>query len=216
MRTMTDTDADTFLAVSRKAFAPLYPFYAAQFLDHSGITRGRCLDLGCGGGDLGLAVTARSALSLILLDRAPTMVQAASQLAAAQGLAGRTLVLEADVHELPLAEASVDLIVSRGSLMFWKDLPRAFADIYRVLSGQGRAYIGGGLGSPEMRQAICREMAKHDSNWRPDGPPPPRPGTDPGRHEAALRTAGIEHFAITREDTGHWIELWKEERSAFG
>jgi len=211
MRTMTDKDADSFLSVSRKVFAPLYPFYAAQFLDHSGITRGRCLDLGCGGGDLGMAVAARSEHSLVLLDRSPTMVQAAREHVAEQGLTGRTLVLLADVHHLPLANASVDLIVSRGSVMFWKDLPRAFADIYRVLAPGGRTFIGGGLGSPEIRRAICKEMAARDPHWHTDSPPPPRPGTEPDRHEAELRAAGIPSFRISREEWGHWIEIWKEQ-----
>ena len=122
----------------------------------------------------------------------------------------RTLALPADVHALPLRDGAVDLVVSRGSVMFWDDLPRAFAEIRRVLAPGGRAFLGGGLGSPEIRLAICREMAKRDARWSEDAPPPPRPGTDPDRHAAALRAAGIEHFTITREDAGHWIEIWRE------
>ena len=53
-------DAETFLAISREVFAPLYPYYAERFLAESGITSGVCLDLGCGGGQLGLCVAAGS------------------------------------------------------------------------------------------------------------------------------------------------------------
>jgi hypothetical protein len=35
----------------------------------------------------------------------------------------------------------------------------------------------------------------------------PRPGTDPERHAALLRTAGIGRFSIEKEEAGHWIIL---------
>lgn len=205
---MSEADAAAFLAVSREVFAPLYPYYAARFLEQSGIRAGRCLDVGCGGGDLGLAVIGQSACRVLLFDRAPVMVRAARERAAAAGLSERVTVLTGDVHALPLAAGSIDLVVSRGSVMFWEDLPRAFAELYRVLAPGGMAICGGGLGSPEIREAICREMALRDARWR-DGVPSPRPGTDPDRHAVALRVAGIPDWDITREETGHWIVLRK-------
>lgn len=206
---MTQDAAVGFLTISREVFAPLYPYYAGRFLKHSGIRHGRCLDLGCGNGSLGLAVADRSELSVILLDQSPVMARAAGEHAAERGLSHRTATVTADVHDLPLADGCADLIVSRGSLMFWQGLPLAFASVYRVLSPHGRAYLGGGLGSPELRRQICQEMAKRDARWTADSPPPPKPGTDPDRHAAALREAGITTFFITREDAGHWIEIWK-------
>lgn len=200
-------DIDAFLAISREVFAPLYPFYAERFLARSGIVAGRCLDLGCGPGALGLAVAEASRCRLVLLDREPAMLRAAAGQTAERGLADRVGLLLGDVHALPLANDSVDLIVSRGSLMFWDDLPRAFAEVDRVLAPAGRAYLGGGLGPPELRQAICREMAKRDARWRAGTPPAPRPGTDSDSHVRALAVAGIVDFTVTREDTGHWIEI---------
>jgi ubiquinone/menaquinone biosynthesis C-methylase UbiE len=204
---MSESDIAGFLAISREVFAPLYPYYAAMFLERSGLADGRCLDVGCGGGALGLAVAERCPCRLVLLDQAPAMLRAAAASAAERGLAHRAWTLAGDVQALPLGDASLDLVVSRGSVMFWQDLPRAFAEIDRVLAPGGRAYLGGGLGPPETRRAICREMAKRDARWSEDAPPPPRPGTDPDRHARALHAAGIADFTITREDTGHWIEI---------
>jgi SAM-dependent methyltransferase len=205
---MSEAEAATFLAVSREVFAPLYPYYAARFLKQSGVTCGCCLDVGCGGGDLGLAVVGQSACAAVLLDRSPVMVRASRERAVAAGLTDRVAVLAGDVQALPLRDGGIDLIVSRGSLMFWDDLPRAFGELYRVLAPGGTAICGGGLGPPEIREAIRRAMARRDPRWR-NGIPPPRPGTDPDRHARALRAAGIVDYDIIREDTGHWVVIHK-------
>lgn len=204
-----DGDAERFLAISREVFAPLYPYYAKRFLAASGITRGLCLDAGAGPGLLGLAVAEASRCRVVLADRSPAMLRAAREEMVKRGLSGRAMVLGADISALPLAEGCVDLVVSRGSVMFWDDLPRSFGEIRRVLAPGGRAYIGGGLGPPAMRLAICREMAGRDARWREDAPPPPRPGTDPDTQAAALGAAGIHDFAIDPDDAGHWIVFGK-------
>lgn len=207
---MSKADVASFLAVSREVFAPLYPYYAAQFLELAGRRRGRCLDIGCGGGDLGIAVAGQSAYGLVLVDREPAMIRAARERAEAAGLGGRARVTVGDVHALPLRAGCVDLIVSRGSLMFWDDLPRAFAELHRVLAPGGLAICGGGLGPPDIRESIRQAMAERDPRWR-DGIPAPRPGTDPDRHVKALAAAGITDYAITREDTGHWVVIRRPE-----
>ncbi len=199
-------NADVFLAISREVFAPIYPYYAARFLERSGIACGICLDMGCGGGALGMEVAQASACSLVMLDNAAPMLRAAIQDAEERGLAARVMTVLADVHAVPIRDGSVDLIVSRGSFIFWDDLPGAFREIRRVLAPGGWAFVGAGLGTHAMRQTICREMGKRDPRWS-NGVPPPRPGTDPERHAALLRTAGIGRFSIEKEEAGHWIIL---------
>lgn len=206
---MRDEDVEGFLAISREVFAPLYPYYAGKFVAQSGLTGGVCLDLGCGGGDLGLAVTEEGAFAAILYDKLPVMAAAARDNAARRGLADRVRVVAGDVGALPLGDGCVDLVVSRGSVMFWDDLPRAFREIWRVLAPGGHVWLGGGLGSPAMREAICRQMAGRHPAWAKGTPPPPRPGTDPDTHAQMLRAAGIDRFSIEAEETGHWIRFGK-------
>lgn len=189
-----------FLAVAREAFAPVYPYYAAWFRRHCGITTGLCLDIGTGCGDLGLAVAAITDLDILLLDASPEMAAAAGQNAADRGLASRAAALVGDVQALPLADAAVDLAVSRGSLMFWDDLAGAFREIRRVLKPSGRAYLGGGLGPPAMRQTIIREMARRDPAWSPDRPHD-RPPRGPEAYAAGLRAADVDRFAVENGDT---------------
>lgn len=46
-------DPHEFDRIARGVFAPVYPVIAAQILDRTGIRKGVCLDIGCGGGYLG-------------------------------------------------------------------------------------------------------------------------------------------------------------------
>ncbi len=99
------------------------------------------LDIGTGPGVL-LAELARSRpdLTLIGVDLSADMVSAAARNLAPFG--ARASVEQADVAELPFADASVDVVVSSLSLHHW-DRPReAIAELRRVLrpGGQLRIY----------------------------------------------------------------------------
>ena len=82
-----------------------------------------------------------------------------------------------DVHTIPLADGSVDLVISRGSIPFWKEPETALKEIYRLLSTGGKAYVGGGKGSPEIRDLITarrKEMGlplPAEDGERRKGPP---------------------------------------------
>ena len=149
-------DALSYHAVATGPFAPLYPYYAGLILAKAGIRTGCCLDLGCGGGYLGLAVAEVSGMDLYLLDKSPDMIAIARTNVAARTLPGKVEFLHAQVQSIPLPDSSVDLVTSRGSIAFWEDLPTAFREVYRVLKLGGYACMGGGLGTPEMREAILR------------------------------------------------------------
>jgi hypothetical protein len=47
-------DALKFDRIARDVFAPVYPAIAEQIIVRTGVVRGVCLDIGCGGGYLGL------------------------------------------------------------------------------------------------------------------------------------------------------------------
>ena len=97
-----------------------------------GLHRGeRVLDLACGSGDLAAAAETAGA-RVIGLDFSAGMLRTA----AARGL-GVGLV-RGDALALPLADASVDAVVSGFALRNFVDLPRAFAEAARVLRPGGR------------------------------------------------------------------------------
>lgn len=200
-------DAKAFDRIAREIFAPVYPVIARQIIDETRLTRGSCLDIGCGGGYLGLALADLTDLFVRFLDASPEMLAILRKNIAQKGLADQTEVLEGDVGAIPLGDDSVDLAVSRGSVFFWKDHAGAFREIWRVLAPGGAAVIGGGFGSAALKADIGRKMDALDQGsgrWRKKvarnlGPETPR------EFEAALKAAGIPAFEVRRsEETGVW------------
>lgn len=154
-----------FDVIARKVFAPVYGAYARQALDATGITDGACLDVGTGGGQLGIALAGLTGFDIRLLDQSPEMIAVADRNVAEAGFGKRIETIVADVREIPLDDCSVNLVVSRGSVFFWDDLTTAFREIYRILIPGGRTFIGGGFGSAAIKKDIDEKMAARQKEW---------------------------------------------------
>jgi SAM-dependent methyltransferase len=101
----------------------------------------RVLDLGFGGG-LTFAPLLERGATITGVDRAPDMVEAARSRFGAEIAAGRIALYAGEVQALPLADASVDLVLTVNTVYFWPDLAPAFAELHRVLAPGGRIVIG--------------------------------------------------------------------------
>jgi ubiquinone/menaquinone biosynthesis C-methylase UbiE len=154
-----------FDKVAREVFAPAYIAFAGQIKKATGITKGVCLDAGSGGGYLGIALANITDLDMILLDQSQEMQDIADRNILEAGLGKRLRTLFADVHEIPLDDCSVNLVVSRGSVFFWEDQAKAFREIYRVLAPGGVTFVGGGFGSVALKKQIDQEMVAIHENW---------------------------------------------------
>lgn len=206
-----EMDVKSFDQLARDVFAPVYPLIATQIVQQTGITQGTCLDMGCGGGYLGLALARITDLRFRFLDQSREMLDVVQANLSAAGLENRGEVLEGNAESIPLPDQSVNLVISRGSLFFWDRVP-AFREIYRVLAPGGMSYIGGGFGSVELKAQITRQMearSGEDGQWREKvarnlGPQAPR------AFEEELRRAGIPDFRVERsEERGLWIIMEK-------
>ncbi|MBL8113386.1 MAG: class I SAM-dependent methyltransferase [Acidobacteria bacterium] len=99
------------------------------------------LDLGCGAARNAVPLAAAGA-SVIGTDVAAPMLEAARLRVAAAGLTDRVTLLKAPMDALPLADASVDLVVAHG---IW-NLARSGAELRRAISEAARvARPGAGL-----------------------------------------------------------------------
>jgi ubiquinone/menaquinone biosynthesis C-methylase UbiE len=102
---------------------------------------GLVLDIGCGPGFLAAEVSRRfSAGRVIALDINRSMLEIARKRWSGSRN-GNLEFLAGDVQHLPLADGSVDYIISSLSLHHWQDAPAAFREIQRVLRPGGRCLI---------------------------------------------------------------------------
>ncbi|HOC44995.1 MAG TPA: class I SAM-dependent methyltransferase [Syntrophorhabdaceae bacterium] len=197
-----------FDRIAREVFAPVYRFIAEKIKVKTGVTEGLCVDLGAGGGYLGIELAKITDLKMYLLDSSLEMVDIARDNIINAGLAKRLRAIHGDVHNMLMPDSSVDLVVSRGSVFFWEDTTKAFREIYRVLAPRGIAYIGGGLGSPEIRKQVVAKLKEMGREF-------PLAGKKGKKdHQAlfrrALKDAGITNCSVIRSEAGLWIVIRKE------
>jgi len=198
--------AEGFTRIAREVFAPIYPVIAEQVLAWSGIQEGFALDLGSGPGLLAAALAEKSSLSVIALDTDPAMARIARETAA--GYTDRIIPVTGDVHCMPIRDSSVSLIVSRGSIYFWRDRPQAFREIERVLRPGGAAFVGGSFGTPALRDEIFREMRRRNPDW--DRDVARRSGwATPGALRRELAASGVVSSRVREEEAGLWVEIRK-------
>lgn len=196
-------------AIAKTVFAPIYPVIARNAIAATGVKRGVCLDLGSGHAMLALAV-AREApeMEVLAVDFASDCRQIIEANIAEAHLADRVRCAAGDVHALPFEDGSADLIISRGSLFFWRDLKDAFREIYRVLAPGGATYLGGGFGSRNLREQVVSEMLKRDPSW--DCYAKKKANEDDiRRFVEMIEEIGCRFYRIIDDETGFWIVLSK-------
>ena len=102
----------------------------------------RVLDLGCGAGtdSLVAAQMVGPAGQVTGIEMTPEMLARARRAAAEMGAANVDFV-EGEIEQLPLGDASVDVVISNGVIDLVPDKDRVFAEIGRVLRSGGRIQL---------------------------------------------------------------------------
>lgn len=194
--------------IAENIFAPLYPVVADGILRRTGVTAGRMLDIGCGGGHLGYCLLKKTSLAGDFIDILPEAAETCRNRGEALGLGGRAKVTTGDVHALPYPDGAFDLVISRGSIGFWADYESAFREIYRVLAPGGKTYIGSGLGNRQTRQAINQKMKERDPGW-PNSIKRKQRSVSSEEFGRIFRRIGASYEIIENEDEGRWFILSK-------
>jgi len=101
---------------------------------------GRALDLGCGAGHAAFALARGGAASVIAYDLSEQMLAVVEREAQARGHAV-IATRRGAAGQLPFADASLDLIVTRFSAHHWPSVPSAVAEVVRVLAPGGTLVV---------------------------------------------------------------------------
>jgi SAM-dependent methyltransferase len=82
-----------------------------------------------------------------------TMLQGARRRFARDIASGRLVLSPGDLTALPLTDESLDAAITTNTVYFVEDLPRAFAELARVLRPGGRAVVG--IGDPDHMRSFA-------------------------------------------------------------
>jgi ubiquinone/menaquinone biosynthesis C-methylase UbiE len=196
--------AEYYNDLAQTIFFPIYPVIAHQILKRADIDNGSCLDVGSGPGHLAIALATLSDLTVYAMDNAQPMCRIAGANVAKYRLEQRVRPVFGDVNAIPFGEASINLVVSRGSFFFWENLTRGFSECRRVLRPGGMAYIGGGFGNARLREEISVRMHERDPAWEEK-----RRGwyanCNPHIVRSALAAAGICEYDLIEDESGYWV-----------
>lgn len=200
------SSAASFDQIARTLFKNIYPYLALQIKQDYGISEGVCVDAGAGPGYLSIELAKITNLQVYALDIDPEAIEIARKNIAAAGLSERIKPVLANVEKMPFPDNFADLVVSRGSFIFWKNKVQAFKEVKRVLKPGGVAFIGGGMGNllPQEERARIQEIMERDKI----GPPK---NLEVSFEEIAsiLRQALVGDYKITT-DAGCACGLWVE------
>jgi len=190
-------------------FAAMYPLLAREIVDRYGLTEGACLDIGTGSAALAIELSKITDLEITALDAEPEAIEMAAENCTQHGVpGGRIRFVTGVVEALPLPDESADLILSRGSIPFWKDMTAAFREIFRVLAPGGTAMVGCGFSHLQtiedvkaMRPSWSPEILAERTRWKKGG-----------LLADALRLAAIGAYDRLDDEYGTWVEIRKPGR----
>ncbi len=185
--------------------APIYPLIANQIMDKLKIKEGIAIDVGAGPAPLSIAMARITDLKIYAMDMSTEILLTAQESIENEVLEDKIKLVKGDVHQMPFKDNFADLIFSRGSMFFWKDLASAFREIYRVLKPGGAAYIGGGCGSAVVREKVKNRFKDDGGSYKK----PPKIQVD--TLEIAVLEARIANYILINDDSGLWVSFKKDE-----
>jgi SAM-dependent methyltransferase len=197
-----------FNEIAKNIFSPIYPVIVDCAIEKCGKTSGHALDLGSGPAHLAIALAKKTDFRVLALDFVPDIYKISKENIQEQGVIDRVIPITGDVHEIPVCGSCIDLIVSRGSLFFWKDMVKVFKEVWRVLKPGGKTFIGGGFGNAELKDQIFKQMAEIQTDWHKEVKERQKNIND-DQIRSMLKDSRIPNYEIIRDESGFWIIMDK-------
>jgi len=160
------------------------------------------LDLGAGAGfDAFLAARQVGPSGCVIgVDMTPAMLEKASRNAAKAGIRNVEFRL-GEIEHLPVADASVDVIMSNCVINLSPDKPAVFAEAFRVLKPGGRIAVSDVVAIKPLPDALARSVTAHAGCIAG--------AADIGTLKAMLAESGFADIRITiNEQSREFIRDW--------
>jgi len=202
--------AGEFNDIAKNIFAPIYPVLANIILEKTSAREGVCLDLGSGPGHFAIAMAGISSFTSISLDLSMHAQKFAAENIKEANLQNRVIPIRGDVHKLPFRDNSVDLVISRGSIFFWDSPLEVFNEVHRILKPGCSSFIGGGFGTPELKQKIVKTMEEKTGDFKASSGKRMSP-ENIERLSNALRSSSAVNYKVERNDANLWFIIQKEK-----
>jgi SAM-dependent methyltransferase len=138
---------------SEQSLPDRYAYVVQDVLELCKPERGFWIDLGAGKGQVAIPLIEATGNPVVMLDPNVDAMSRGLAIAEEKGLRDRLFAVVGVAEEMPFADNSVHLVVSRGSIFFWDDPVKGLREVYRVLRPGGKAMIGGGAGSGYPQEA---------------------------------------------------------------
>jgi SAM-dependent methyltransferase len=181
----------------------------------------KVLDLASGTGEPALSLARAVGLQgrVMATDLVPQVLEAARQNAAAQGLDNIEFRV-ADAESLPFANGEFDRVTCRFGIMFFPDIPKALAEIRRVLKPGGRICFAV-FGSLQENPLFAVSLGPFLKRVKLPPPPPDAPHifrfADETKLANALSSAGFREVSTNKQRVifswpGPAEECWEATR----
>ncbi|MFA7097903.1 MAG: arsenite methyltransferase [Gammaproteobacteria bacterium] len=163
------------------------------------------LDLGSGGGfDCFLAAREVGPSGRVIgVDMTPEMLSKARANAVKGGFANVEFRL-GEIEHLPVADSSIDVIISNCVINLSPDKPQVFREAFRVLKPGGRLAVSDVVATAELPENIRKDLALHSACVAG--------AAGIGELEAMLRDAGFVNITVTpKDESREFIRDWAPE-----
>lgn len=152
------------------------------------------LDAGCGGGaNLARWMDRCPDAKVTGLDFSHISVEESRRFNAEEIAAGRCIVIQGDVMEMPFPSDSFDCVSAFETVYFWPDITRAFAEVKRVLKPGGTFFICNESDALDQRAIDACKLIRGMRLYKAE------------ELQAFLEQAGFDQIKLFRQTDTHYL-----------